>query len=243
MGARPCLISMSSVGKTRSSGEHGFKLTADIDVAPGDAIALIGPSGSGKSTLLDLLALALEPEVGGSFTVRDGDELVDVGALWGRRRIDALTQMRGRLMGYVPQSGGLLPFLSVHDNIAAAARLFGCYDADRIDVVTRRLGVEHLLERQPDQLSVGQRQRVSVARALAHAPVVVLADEPTASIDPPTAMIVFELLLDAVRQNGAALVVASHDWELVKAFDLEAVSAECSRDGDLSHTHFARRSA
>ena len=104
----------------------------------------------------------------------------------------------------------------------------------------QQLGLTGLEHRKPETLSIGQRQRVAVARALAHAPKLVLADEPTASVDPPTAKIVFALLLDTVKKNGAALLIASHDWALVETMGLDTISPKQTQKDDVFYSHFCR---
>lgn len=183
----------------------------ELHLPEGARVALTGPSGSGKSTLLDLLALALAPERAECFTLTDRGGPIDLAALWRAGRHEALAALRARLIGYVPQSGGLLPYLSVEDNIALTQRLSGRRDREALLGLCRRLDIADLLRLRPGQLSVGQRQRVAIARALAHGPRLVLADEPTASVDPARASAILDLLLSAGQAAGAAVIIASHD--------------------------------
>ncbi|MFA5119852.1 ABC transporter ATP-binding protein [Zavarzinia sp.] len=184
---------------------------AALSIAPDSRIVLTGPSGSGKSTLIDVLALALAPSVARRFTLNMDGTPVDLARLWqrGGRGREALARLRARLIGYVPQTGGLLPYLSVEGNIALTQRLSGRPDRARIADLAQRLEIADLLPRMPESLSVGQRQRVAIARALAHRPLLVLADEPTASVDPVRAAAILDLLFEA--SAGSALVIASHD--------------------------------
>lgn len=203
---------------TRRWRAEGRDYTVVLDhlvVEPGDRIALTGPSGVGKSTLIDLLALALAPDRAGRFTLTVGGDGIDLAALWrrGGRGRAALTALRARMIGYVPQSGGLLPYLSVEANIALTQHLSRRPDPARIRHLAERLDIADLLGRKPATLSVGQRQRVAIARALAHRPLLLLADEPTASVDPVRAAAILDLLIETAREAGTALVLASHDLD------------------------------
>jgi putative ABC transport system ATP-binding protein len=201
-----------------ASGSRFELLVEELDIAPGEVLAVTGPSGSGKSTLLDMLALALRPDAASKFTFGPPPAGHDVMALWQRRDHDGLARLRARYCGYVLQTGGLLPFLTVFDNIALAQRLAGRLDRAVVDDLAMRLGIADQLRKKPAQLSVGQRQRVAIARALAHRPAVVLADEPTASVHPALGAEIAALLVAETRRTGAALVVATHDEELFAAF-------------------------
>jgi putative ABC transport system ATP-binding protein len=201
-----------------SSGSRFELLVEELDVLPGEVIAVTGPSGSGKSTLLDMLALALRPDGAEKFTFGPPPSGHDVMALWERRDQDALARLRASYCGYVLQTGGLLPFLSVFDNIALTQRVAGRTDHALVKALAIRLGIADQLRKRPGQLSVSQRQRVAIARALAHRPTVVLADEPTASVHPALGAEISALLVEETRRTGAALVVATHDPELVAAF-------------------------
>jgi putative ABC transport system ATP-binding protein len=234
------LATLRGVAKRRQGADRAFELhVGDLTLHPGRSLALVGPSGCGKSTLIDLLALALEPDSAEAFAVADGrGEEVDVAALWRTRRLDRLAGLRARRFGYVLQTGGLLPFLSVGENIALPQRLAGGRDPARVRELAGRLGIADMLGELPGRLSVGQRQRVAIARALAHRPPVVLADEPTASLDPINAAAVFGLFLELVAEEGASLVVATHDREMVAAHAIPAEEADVGRDGTTSVTVF-----
>ena len=194
-------------------GAVGFELVvASLSIARGEALALVGPSGSGKSTLLDLLALARRPARAAQFllTPRDG-KAIDIAALWRAHDENSLTAIRAAHFGYILQTGGLLPFLSVRRNIALSQAVLGRPDPAHIEALATRLEIASLLERMPASLSVGQRQRVAIARALAHRPEILLADEPTASVHPALADTVMALLLEQAREQDTALILATHD--------------------------------
>ena len=194
-------------------GVLGFELVIEeFSIALGEALALVGPSGSGKSTLLDLLALARRPSSTGRFllTPRAG-KAIDLGAVWRAGDDNSLTAIRAAHFGYILQTGGLLPFLSVRRNIALSQAVLGRPDPAHIEALAARLEIAHLLERMPATLSVGQRQRVAIARALAHRPDILLADEPTASVHPALADTILALLIEQAREQDTALILATHD--------------------------------
>lgn len=201
------LLSLRGVTKAYRGDAAPFALEVpEFDVMPGEALALAGPSGSGKSTLLMMLALASPPDAG-DFAFAGAD----IARLWRDGRRDALAALRARRIGVVPQTGGLLPYLTVAGNIALTQRIAGCEDAARVRMLAAELGIAAQLRKRPAELSVGQRQRVSIARALAHRPALVLADEPTASVHPELADAVLALLRRECVASGAALLVATHD--------------------------------
>lgn len=212
-------------GHAAPQGAGGFELVVEaLTIGRGEAVAFAGPSGSGKSTLLDLLALTLRPFGMDSFTLstRDG-ATIDLGALWRGRREDQLTGTRAAHLGYVLQQGGLLPFLSVRQNIALGQAVLARPDPDRIVTLARRLEIEALLDRFPGTLSVGQRQRVAIGRALAHRPEIVLADEPTASVHPALADTILALLIEQAREDDTALILTTHDPDRAARHGFEVV--------------------
>jgi putative ABC transport system ATP-binding protein len=203
------------VGKTWSAPDKAFELWVPrLNIRAGAQIALLGRSGCGKSTLLDVLAMTLEPDACESFSFTPQEsEGIDIGKVWGKRKLNRLAGLRGRHIGYVLQTGGLLPFLSVRDNIELPRQVCGMPKDHATEMLAERLNISDQLDKLPAALSVGQRQRVAVARALSHEPSVILADEPTASLDPHTAGEVMELVAKLAEQRNITLVVASHDWQ------------------------------
>ena len=231
------LYELRALSRSRASGSGArFRLQVPaLAIGRGECLALVGPSGCGKSTLLDLLALVLGPDPQpGSFRLSPpADAPSDLAALWQLGRADTLAALRGRHLGYVLQTGGLLGFLSVRRNIALPRTLLGLNDDGSVEALSERLGIERHLDKRPGELSVGERQRVAIARALAHAPAVVLADEPTASLDPLSAETVMRLLLDLAAERGTTLLIASHDLALVGRFGLPrlTLSVAAAEDG------------
>jgi putative ABC transport system ATP-binding protein len=216
-----------------SSGSAGFTLVVEaVSLEAGALTAAVGPSGCGKSTLLGLLALALRPDTTGILRLRGHD----AAALWRGHRLDALTQLRASLIGFVPQTSSLLPFLDLRANIALPQRILGRPDPRWLALLTERLGIAHLLNRRPSQVSVGQRQRAAVARALSHRPPLVLADEPTASVHPAQASDILGLLADMARDSGTSLLITTHDADRAAAAGFAI--APCSVDSSAEVTHF-----
>lgn len=200
-------------GLVRRFGQTVALAGVDVAVGSGESVAAMGPSGSGKSTLLHCLA---------------GIEVADHGEVWlGHERIDQLgerlrTALRRRRFGFVFQSGHLLPELPAVENVALPLMLEG-HARRRAVVEARRwfapLGLDGLERRLPGELSGGQAQRVTIARALVTTPAVVFADEPTAALDRTTGRDVVVLLVRAVRRSGAGLLIVTHDPEVARSCD------------------------
>ncbi|MEX2481917.1 MAG: ABC transporter ATP-binding protein [Gammaproteobacteria bacterium] len=194
--------------KTYPGGDtrHAVIDALDLDVAAGEIVAVIGRSGSGKSTLLNLAGQMDTPDAG---CIRcDG---IDT-ATWDDER---RTRFRRRQVGFVFQAYNLLPTLTVRENIALPLELNGLPFAPRLDTIIDALDLGTLAARYPDQISGGEQQRAAIARALVHAPPLVIADEPTGNLDQETACEVIALFEHAVREAGAALLMATHSLEMV----------------------------
>lgn len=182
---------------------------AELSVTGGTSVAVMGPSGCGKSTLLGLLAALALPTQG---SVVIGDQTVS--ELAERERV----RFRRQTLGMVYQADNLLPHLTVEENVGLQLAICrgestGVRHADP-GAVLERLGLATLATRLPDQLSGGQRQRVAVARAIIQRPAVILADEPTGSLDAASARVVIDLLVDIQREIGATLVLVTHDPDI-----------------------------
>jgi putative ABC transport system ATP-binding protein len=183
-----------------------------LDLAPGQALCVRGASGSGKSTLLGLLAGLDRPSSGQIWL--DGQELTALSE-------EQCAQVRARAVGFVFQSFHLLPGLAALDNVALPLELMGRADArQRALAALERVGLGARLKHDPGRLSGGEQQRVAIARAWALAPRVLFADEPTGNLDAATGERVADLLFELQREQGAALVLATHD---------ERLAARCGR--------------
>jgi putative ABC transport system ATP-binding protein len=213
------LLQARNLAHRRGDARQGVTIALPrLDLGRGEVLFVTGPSGSGKSTLLEVLGLVTAPLAGSELVLdADGAGGVDIAALWRRRDEAALATLRARHIGFVLQAGGLLPFLSLAENIQFNRRLLRLpEETDLVAAMVARLGLERLLHRLPHQVSVGEAQRAAIARALAHRPALVLADEPTSALHPRMAREVAALLLENAAEAGAALVIASHatDWEI-----------------------------
>ena len=185
----------------------------NLTVTPGEAVAIIGPSGSGKTTLLDVLG-ALEPADRGEVTL-GGQSVASLSE-------DARAGLRARHVGLVFQRHRLLPQCTALENVMVptlADRSLRAGAAERAAELLDAVGLADRAGSRPGQLSVGQCQRVAVARALINGPQLVLADEPTGALDGDTAAYVAELLLRLRAERGLALVVVTHDLDLAARLD------------------------
>ena len=218
--------------KKQWAGEYGFVLTVpELTISRGEKVALIGLSGCGKSTLLDLLVMILQPDSAVEFSFfNEKERRLDVKAAWRRKDLDVLASNRMTHMGYVLQTGGLLPFLSVRDNIGLSRQGLGMPVQDAVEAIAERLGIGRHLDKFPRQLSVGERQRVAIARAMVHEPSVVIADEPTASLDPITAEEIMALFTGLAEDYGVTLVLGTHDWGSVNKRGFRRIEFDLEQD-------------
>ncbi|MEY4757644.1 MAG: hypothetical protein RJA34_2542 [Pseudomonadota bacterium] len=186
----------------------------DMVVGPGEVVGLVGPSGSGKSTLLKCLGAIIEPTSGRM--VLGGKTLYD--NAWATKDLRCL---RRDNIGFVFQAPYLIPFLDVTDNVALLPMLAGMPNAqarERALELLSELDVAHRAKAEPSQLSGGEQQRVSIARALANRPPVILADEPTAPLDSERALAVMRILNRMAVQYQAAVIVVTHDEKIIPIF-------------------------
>src|SRR5512136_1247401 len=184
-----------------------------LNVKAGEFVALVGPSGSGKTTMLAMLAALLKPTSGGIFI--DGHDLTKMNE--GER-----AQFRREKIGFTFQANNLVPYLTAQENVELMLRLSGKLDRkgkERSKELLVRLGLSERLHNLPSQLSGGQQQRVAIARALIHSPSVVLADEPTASLDTERAFQVVETFANLVHEQNRAGIMVTHDLRLTQYVD------------------------
>jgi putative ABC transport system ATP-binding protein len=263
--ALPLILSVRSLRKDRPQGAAAaYSLSVPrLDVRLGDKLLITGPSGCGKSTLLDAIGMILRPDAVRRFAFfpeardrTDGEQRRrgcllppapahppqdeqpgNIAEAWRAKDMESLALWR-RHVGYVLQTGGLLPFVSVKENILIPRRLLGPgkerESAALPDTLITALGIGHLLRKLPAQLSVGERQRAAIARALAADPPLVLADEPTAALDPANAAAVLALFSHMVDALGAALILVSHAPEQTRGMGFRHVRItleNIARDG------------
>ena len=201
-----------------------------LTLQAGEALAIVGPSGCGKSSLLEAIGLILKPERARQFQLAMTDLTSDLSEPVGRRE-KHWARIRQHHIGYVPQTGGLLPFLSVRKNIDLPAAMSGhSTKGVLLDRLIDRLKLAPLLTRYPRELSIGERQRVSFARAVAHQPTLILADEPTAALDPNLAHELFSLILELVAEFNIGALIVTHEWSLVAESKLRKVVAAVQAD-------------
>lgn len=211
----PPVVALRGIHKTYRLGLHTIPALqgVDLSVARGELLALTGPSGSGKSTILNLCGLIDTPDSG---------EIELNGQPVKGLSENALTLLRRDALGFVFQSFNLVPVMTVAENVDYPLFLAGVPAAERRERVADQLAAVGLSEHahhRPDALSGGQRQRVAIARALVKRPKLVIADEPTASLDSHTATQVLNLMRERGHAQGAAFVIATHDSRLTARCD------------------------
>ena len=216
MTSHPGGIKIENLRKVYGHGDTAVEALKNVNmhVNPGEVVGLVGPSGSGKSTLLKCLGAIIEP-TSGRMTL--GTEVIyDNG--WTQSDLRALRRDR---IGFVFQAPYLIPFLDVTDNVALLPMLAGVPNAQArrqaMELLTS-LDVAHRAKADPSQLSGGEQQRVSIARALANKPPVILADEPTAPLDSERALAVVRILNNMARQAQTAIIVVTHDEKIIPTF-------------------------
>ena len=236
------VYNLQDVVKERLIDGVGFRLVVpNIEIRAQENIALIGHSGCGKSTLLDMLALVMRPDTAQNFNLHPVDgESHDIGRLWERSRQSRLSQIRKSHIGYVLQTGGLLPYLTVRENIELPRKLLNLPDDDSIGSLSKVLGISRQLDKLPGLLSAGERQRAAFARALSHRPSILIADEPTAALDPITAQKIMAVVMEVIKGLKITLITASHDWAHVYKMDLRTLKqeAEAVDDGNVYESRF-----
>src|SRR5262245_8715743 len=208
------VLSARGIGKTVKSGTNDLVILREIDLAvtPGEAVAVVGASGSGKSTLLAILA-GLDTPTTGEVEI-DGQDIFSIDE-------DRRAELRGRNVGFVCQSFQLLPALTALQNVMLPLELSGKEKAeDQARQMLARVGLGERLQHYPKHLSGGEQQRVALARAFVVRPKLLLADEPTGSLDADAGAEIIGLLFEMNREYGTTLVMVTHD---------ESLAARCGR--------------
>jgi putative ABC transport system ATP-binding protein len=216
------LIQVRALTKSIDTGTHRVEILKgiDLEIPKGQFAAIMGPSGSGKSTLLGLLA-GLDSPTSGQVLL-DGEDITHLGE-------DAMAVLRGRKIGFVFQSYHLIPTLTAEENVLLPMELAGRGDPDgnigrngwsaRARELLDRVGLKDRFDHYPVQLSGGEQQRVALARAFALRPPILLADEPTGNLDSATGRVVLDLLLALNREQGATMVLVTHEQSLADSAD------------------------
>lgn len=209
------ILQAKDVSKSYGSGESLVRAVDRVSFAieRGEFVALVGPSGSGKTTMLAMLAGLLKPSAG---TIEIGGQKLT--EMSDARR----TKFRGQAIGFSFQANNLVPYLNARENVELMLRLNGkltSKNKQRAEDLLIRLGLGERMRNYPGQLSGGQQQRVAIARALIHEPQIVLADEPTASLDTERAHQVVETFAELIHEQGRAGVMVTHDLRMCKYVD------------------------
>ena len=212
------VFELKNVVISREKGGVTFRLEIpDLTIYSGEFIGIIGSSGCGKSTFLDILGLILSADNSDAFrlSVRQGNTVY--GQEISRLTDKELADIRRKNIGYILQSGGLLPFLNVEENILLSKKLNNKkLGAKNFHKLIQVLGIGGQMNKKPQHLSGGQRQRVAIARALVHQPEIILADEPTASVDKPTGFEIRDQLKKLAKEYGSSVLMVTHDMEMVE---------------------------
>lgn len=208
-------LKLTGVHRHYGEGERLVRVldAADLTVESGELVALVAPSGAGKSTLLHLCGLLESPQEG---------EVEIVGQKTSQMGDRARTQLRRTTVGYVYQFHHLLPEFTALENVTLPQLIAGTDQKDaeaRAMELLNLLNVGHRATHRPAELSGGEQQRVAIARAAANRPRVILADEPTGNLDPETSDLVFEALKSLIRNEGAAALIATHNYDLARRAD------------------------
>lgn len=219
----PAVVSAHGVWKSYDAGRIRVLQGIDLQVRAGETVALCGASGSGKSTLLNIL--------GGLDSPDEGEVQVDGHAI---RTAGQRTQLLRHTVGFVFQLHNLVPDLTLRENCLVPALAAGRHPREvkaRVEELLEATGIAHRIDRPVQELSGGERQRAALCRALVNRPRIVLADEPTGSLDEENGTRVFKMLMDLVARESATLVLATHDRSLAEACGRLILV----RDGRITH--------
>ncbi len=229
------IVQLKNIQKTHA-GNNTFTLSIEhLMVKKGELVALVGASGSGKSTALDMVAGILQPDHGlhlgeeSAFFFTPQEKTINM--LAKSTDSDTLAKIRREYVGYILQTGGLLPFLTGKENILLSHFSHTKKTKeDSLQNLAKELDIEHLLHKKPAQMSVGERQRFAIARALYNEPKLILADEPVASLDPINAKAVLKLFVRLAQEKNISVLMVSHAPQMAQEMGFRLVTAHISRE-------------
>ncbi|MGF0070478.1 ABC transporter ATP-binding protein [Streptococcus orisratti] len=209
----PAILDLKDIQKSFQDGEEKRTVlnNLQLEVAAGEFVAILGPSGSGKSTLLSIAGVLMSADKGR--IILDGQDISQATQkIW--------TSIRREKIGFVFQSHQLLPYLTVYDQLLMAAKMSRVKNLDqRIKELLDDLGISDCAKKFPKQLSGGQKQRAAIARAFLAKPALILADEPTASLDEARGRQIAELLQKETKENHSAAIMVTHDERILDVVD------------------------
>ena len=222
------MLTINQIAISRSTGKSFFSVCLPkLTVKAGEVVVIQGDSGAGKSTLLEMVGMILKPDEIGCYNLAIDSCDIDIATLIKQDKIDQLADVRAKYLGFMLQTGGLLPFLTVRDNILLSLKLLQKkVDNDRFDYLVQKLNIIHLLNKYPKQLSIGERQRASFIRSIIHTPALLLADEPTSALDPYNANLLFDLIIEQAQQDNIAAMIVTHDLQRIANKGLFTLSAK-----------------
>lgn len=206
---------MKNISKNYQDGEQAIEVLKNVslEVAQGEFVAIVGPSGAGKSTFLSIAGALLSPTEG---------EIAISGTTLNNMSEKALTKVRLDKVGFIFQGANLIPYLSVRDQLLVIAELSGEKGSaakERADKLLQELGLTARQNNYPESLSGGEKQRVAIARALMNDPDIILADEPTASLDASRGHRVVQMIADEVKRKNKAAIMVTHDERVLDLVD------------------------
>lgn len=203
------MLKVKSVSKIYKKRDQEVKAidNVSLEIPKGDFVSIIGPSGSGKSSLLLMLGGMLSPSLGKVFI--DDESLYDLSP-------NEIAALRQKKMGFVFQTFNLIPYLSAIQNVQLPLLLGGLQAKDQVEkakYLLERVGLDDRMDHKPSELSVGQQQRIALARMLANDPSIILADEPTGNLDPEMSQTVMKFLIE-LNKEGRTIVMVTHDMKV-----------------------------
>ncbi|MDT0110278.1 ABC transporter ATP-binding protein [Listeria booriae] len=206
---------MQNISKNYQDGEQVVEVLKNVslEVKQGEFVAIVGPSGAGKSTFLSIAGALLTPTSG---------EITIGGHALSSLSTKALTRVRLEKVGFIFQGANLIPYLNVKDQLLVIAELAGHRNSEakqRATQLLEELGLSHRANQYPEKLSGGEKQRVAIARAMMNNPDVILADEPTASLDAERGYSVVQMIAQEVKRNNKAAIMVTHDERILDLVD------------------------